>query len=87
MVVKHQSRLAKMNDFMHAVVIGGALVLTTLGVSDELFGFGSEEVLAVTTYAIGVASVAYAATLAQPSVAAVRAALRRRRAGLATTSP
>ena len=76
-----------MNDFMHAVVIGGALVLTTLGVSDELFGFGSEEVLAVTTYAIGVASVAYAATLAQPSVAAVRAALRRRRAGLATTSP
>ncbi len=74
-----------MNDFMHAVVIGAALILTALGLSDELFGFSGGEVLAAAAYAIGVASVAYAAALAQPSVAAVRAALNRRRAGLATT--
>ena len=85
MVVKHQSRLAKVNDFMHAVVIGGALVLTALGVFDELFGFGSGEVLAAAAYAIAVASVAYAAALAQPSVAKVKAALHSRRAGVATT--
>ena len=83
--MKHQSRLAKINDFMHAVVVGGALLVTALGVADELFAFGSGEVLAAAAYAIGVTSVAYAAALAQPSVAAVRAALNRRRAGLATT--
>ena len=43
------------NDLLHAVVIAGALILSTLGLADELFSVRSERVLAVTAYALAVA--------------------------------
>ena len=55
---------------MYAVVVGGALVLSVLGLADELFSLRSERILAVTLYALAVASVTYAVVLAQPSIAA-----------------
>ena len=84
--MKHRRGFTTINDLMHAVVIAGALVLSALGLADELFNLRSERVLAVAVYAIAVASVTYAAVLAQPSLAAARAALVRRRAELATIS-
>jgi uncharacterized membrane protein len=74
------------NDLMHAVVIAGALVLSVFGLADELLSVRSERVLAATVYAMAVASVTYAAVLAQPSVASVRAALMQRRKELAAIS-
>ena len=74
------------NDVMYAAVVVGALVLSALGLADELFNLRSERILAATFYALAVASVTYATVLAQPSIAAVRAALRRRRRQLATIS-
>ena len=65
---------------MYAVVIASAFVLSALGLADELFNLRSERVLAATVYALAAASVTYAAVLAQPSISAARAALRRRRA-------
>ena len=38
---------------MYAVVIGGALVLSALGLADELFNLRSERILAATFYCIG----------------------------------
>ena len=73
------------NDLMHAVVIGAALVLSVLGLADELYSLRSERVLALAAYTLGVAAITCAAVLAQPSVAVVRAALRRRRAEFAAT--
>lgn len=84
--MKQQSSFATINDLMHAVVISGALVVTALGLSDELFSFRGEDVLAVAASAIAGASLAYAAMLAQPSHAAVKAALMDRRADLASIS-
>lgn len=84
--MKRWSRVTTINDLMYAVVVGGALVLSALGLADELIGLRSERILAVTLYALAVASVTYAAVLAQPSIAAARAALRRRRAGRAAIS-
>ena len=84
--MKQIGSFATINDLMHAVVIVGALVLSALGLADELFNVRSERVLAATIYALAVASVTYAAVLAQPSVAAVRAVLRRRHRKLATIS-
>ena len=84
--MKQIGSFTTINDLMHAVVIAGALVLSVLGLADELFNLRSERVLAATVYALAVASVTYAAVLAQPSIAAVRAALRRRRRELATIS-
>ena len=84
--MKRWSRFTTINDLMYAVVIGGALVLSALGLADELFSLRTERVLAVTAYAFALASVTYAAVLAQPSIAAARAALRRRRAGRAAIS-
>lgn len=76
--------LMPINDLLHAVVIAGALILSALGLADELFSLRSERVLAVTAYALAVAALTYASVLAQPSLAAVREALRRRRRELAT---
>ena len=79
------NNLMPINDLLHAVVIGAALVLSVLGLADELFSLRTERVFAVAAYSIAVVSVTYAAVLAQPSVAAVKAALRRRRAQIAIT--
>jgi len=84
--MERKSSLATLNDFMHAVVVSGALVVTVLGLSDELFGFRGEDVRAVVASAVTGASLAYAATLSQPSQAAVKAALVCRRADLETIS-
>ena len=84
--MKRNSSLAKINDFMHAVVISGALAVSALGLSDELFSFSREDVLAVAASAVTGASLAYAATLSQPSQEAVKAALVCRRADLETIS-
>ena len=84
--MKQMGSSTTINDLMHAVVIAGALVLSVLGLADELFSLRSERVLAAVVYTLAVASVTYAAVLAQPSVAAVRAALMRRRTELAATS-
>ena len=79
------SDLVPINDLLHAVVIGGALVLSLLGLADELFSLRTEHVFALAVYSLAVASITYATVLAQPSLAAVREALRRRRAELSTT--
>ena len=84
--MKRKSSLATINDFMHAVVISGALAVSALGLSDELFSFSREDVLAVAASAVTGASLAYAATLSQPSQEAVKAALVCRRADLETIS-
>lgn len=84
--MKQRSSFTTINDLMHAVVIAGALVLSVFGLADELFSVRSERVLAATVYAVAVASITYAVVLAQPSVAAVRAALAERRKELATIS-
>ena len=77
--------LMPINDLLHAVVIGGALMLSLLGLADELFSLRTERVFALAAYSVAVAFITYATVLAQPSLAAVRAALRRRRAELAAT--
>ena len=74
------------NDLMYGIVIVGALVFSALGLADELFNLRSERILAATFYALAVASITYAVVLAQPSIAAVRASLRRRRRKLAAIS-
>lgn len=84
--MKHKNTFATINDFMHAVVISSALVVTAFGLSDELFSFRGEDVLAVVASAATGASLAYAATLSQPSQAEVKAALVCRRADLETIS-
>ena len=78
------NNLMPINDLLHAVVIAGALILSTLGLADELFNLRSERVLAVTAYALAVAGVTYASVLAQATRAAVKEALTRRRLELAT---
>ena len=84
--MEHKSSLATINDFMHAAVLSGVLFVTAFGLSDELFSFRGEDVLAVVASAVTGASLAYAATLAQPSQATVKAALVCRRADLETIS-
>ncbi|MDQ3447496.1 MAG: hypothetical protein M3496_15305 [Pseudomonadota bacterium] len=81
-----KSSLATLNDFMHAVVVSGALLVTALGLFDELFSFRGDDVLAVVASAVTGASLAYAATLSQPSQTAMKAALVCRRADLETIS-
>ncbi len=77
---------ATINDLMYGIVIVSALVFSALGLADELFNLRSERILAATFYALAVAAVTYAVVLSQPSIAAVRAALRRRRRKLAAIS-
>jgi len=78
--MKLKSSLAPINDFLHAVVISGALAITALGLSDELFSFRGEGTLAVVASAVTGASLAYAATVSQPAPTAVAAASVCRRA-------
>ncbi len=85
--MQHRSTFATINDVLHAVVISGALAVTALGLSEELFAVRVEDVLAVAAAAIAGASVAYAAMLAQTSRAAAKATLIRRRGNPATISP
>ena len=84
--MKHGSSLSTINDFMHAVVISGALAISALGLSDELFSFRGEGALAVVASAVTGASLSYAATVSQPSPVAVTAALVCDRADLETIS-
>ncbi|HVE88451.1 MAG TPA: hypothetical protein VNA44_02020 [Burkholderiaceae bacterium] len=77
--------LMPINDLLHAAVMGGALMISLLGLADELFSLRTERVFALAAYFAVVASITCATVLAQPSLAAVRAAMRRRRAELATT--
>ena len=81
----NRNSLATINDLMHAAVLSSALFVSALGLSDELFSFRGEDVRAVMASAVTGASLAYAATLTQPSQALVEAALVCRRAELATT--
>jgi hypothetical protein len=54
------------DDFLHAVILCGVLVVPALGLSDELFSFDGADTLAIVASAVTGASVAYGATLAQP---------------------
>jgi len=84
--MKRNSSLARINDFMHAVVISGALAVSALGLSDELSSFRGEGALAVVASAVTGASLAYAATVSQPSQEAVKFELVCRRADRETIS-
>ena len=77
--------LMPINDLLHAAVMGGALILSLLGLADELFSLRTERVFAMGAYFAVVAFIIYAMVRAQPSLAAVRAAMRRRHAELAAT--
>jgi uncharacterized membrane protein required for colicin V production len=84
--MKHRGSYTTINDLLHAIVVVGALAATAYGLSDELFDFRSEHMAAMVAYALAVGGVTYAAVLARPSVAAVRAALMRRRSAPGATS-
>ena len=84
--MKQTSTSATINDLLHAVVVIAAFAVSAYGLSDELFEFRSQQAIAVVAYVLAVASVAYAAVLAQPSLAAVRTALMRRRSEPRTIS-
>ena len=84
--MEQRSSAATINDLLHAVVVFGAFALTAYGLSDELFDFRSQQLTAVAAYALAVGAVTYAAVLARPSIAGVKAALRRRRSAPRTTS-
>lgn len=84
MAMKQKSSLATLNDLMHAIVISGALAVSAVGLSDELFSSRGDGVLAVVASAVTGASLAYAALVSQPSQAAP-AALVCSRADLETT--
>ncbi len=73
------------NDLLHAVVMGAALMISLLGLADELFSLRTERVFALAAYSVVAAAITYATVLAQPSLAAIRAAMRRRPAELAAT--
>jgi hypothetical protein len=84
--MKRNSSLARINDLMHAVVISGALAVSALGLSDELFSSRGDGALAVVASAVTGASLAYAATVSQPSQEAVKSAPVCRRTDLETIS-
>ena len=84
--MKLKSSLETINDFMHAVVISGALAVTALGLSDELFSFRGDGAVAIVASAVTGASLAYAATASQPSQEMVKSALICSRADLETIS-
>ena len=84
--MKKRTSTTTINDLLHAIVVVGAFGVTAYGLSDELFDFRSEHVIAFVAYALAVGAVTYAAVLARPSVAAVRRALMRRRLQLRPTS-
>ena len=84
--MKQPSSFATINDLLHSVVVIGAFALTAYGLSELLFNSGSRQIIAILAYGLAVATVAYGAVLAQPSLAAVKAAQLRRRTELATIS-
>ena len=84
--MKLKGSLATINDLMHAVVISGALAVTALGLSEELFSSRGEGALAVVASAVTGASLAYAATVSQPSQEAMKSALVCGRGDLETIS-
>jgi hypothetical protein len=64
--MKDRNGFTSINDFLHAVVLCGVLVVPALGLSDELFSFRGADALAIVASAVTGASVAYGATLSQP---------------------
>jgi hypothetical protein len=60
--------LATLNDLLHAAIVGAVLVVSTLGVSEELAGWDSDQVLSIAAAAVTGASAAYGATLTPPSM-------------------
>ncbi|HKO66552.1 MAG TPA: hypothetical protein VJU53_01995 [Burkholderiaceae bacterium] len=76
--MKQTSSSATINDLLHAVVVIASFAVSVYGLSDELFEFHSQQVIAVVAYALAVGAIVYAAVLAQPPLAAVRALTRRR---------
>ena len=63
-----RSSLAAVNDFLRAAIVCVALVVSALGLSEELADVDGKDVLAVAASAVTGAAVAYGATLAQPTV-------------------
>ncbi len=64
--MKDGTTFATINDFFHAALVCAVLVVSTAGLSSELFRFRGEDVLALAVSAAAGASMAYGATLAQP---------------------
>ena len=64
--MKDSRTFATINDFFHAAVVCAVLVVSTAGLSSELFKFRGEEVLSLAVSAVTGASMAYGATLTQP---------------------
>lgn len=58
--------LAALNDLLHAAIVGAVLVVSTLGLSEELTDWDSDQVLSVAAAAVAGASAAYGATLTPP---------------------
>jgi hypothetical protein len=84
--MKQRNSFLTINDLLHAVVVFGVCAVSAYGFSDELFDFGDLHLIAVVAYALAVAVVTCGVLLAQPSLAAIRGALVRRRLQHRTTS-
>ena len=84
--MKQRGSFTTINDLLHAIIVVGAFALTAYGLSDQLFDFGSREVIAVLAYGMAVVAIGYGAVLAQSSLTAVRATLTQRRSRTATIS-
>ena len=61
--MKDRSTFATINDLFYAALVGAVLVVSTVGLSSELFGFRGEEALTLAVSAATEASMAYGATL------------------------
>ena len=60
--------LAALNDLLHAAIVGAVLVVSALGLSEELAGWDSDQVLSIAAGAVTGASAAYGATLTPPGM-------------------
>ena len=60
--------LAALNDLLHAAIVGAVLVVSALGLSEELAGWDSDQVLSIAAAAVTGASAAYGATLTPPGM-------------------
>jgi len=69
--MQDKSTFATINDFFYAALACAVLVVSTTGLSSELFGFRGEEALTLAVSAATGASMAYGATLTQPWPAAL----------------
>lgn len=63
----NRSSLAAVNNLLHAVSLSAVLVVSTLGLTEELSSVSGEDVLTVAAAAVTGASVAYGATLEYPA--------------------